>query len=864
MQKPPKSAEQFLLFFLREELAEEVLGDLEEKFDTMCEQHSLQRARRNYWFQVLNYLRPFAIKNLHVPSTPTTMLRHNFLIGFRILAKNKFLSAINIGGLALGMTVAMLMGLWIYDEFTYNQNHDNYERIVQVLRKDTNDGVIAVNSSHASMLGVKLQEAYASYFEQVSMTFYRPSPLLLKVDRNAIEEMGYFFQSNIPEILSLEMLAGTRQGLEEGNSIFLSASLAQKLFGDRDPLGETVTLDTSAPFMVTGVYQDLPQNSTFSEVKYLLPMRLIYHAQNPFTWDNYNMKVFAQLREGVELTDASTAIKDVLNEELELEAPRDLLLLPMKDWHLNAYFKDGVQTTSSKMKFIWLYGAIGLLVLLIACINFMNLNTARYQTRGKEVGIRKTIGSLRSSLVLQFLIESLLYALAALVISLLLVQLILPWFNSFTDKALELPWDNPKFWLISLGFTVLSALLAGSYPAVFLSSFSTLHALKGTLRQGKGNMRFRQGLVVFQFTVSMLLIMGTLVVYQQIQYAKDRPLGYNQDKLITLVGRSDAYYEKHDLLRTTLKQTGVVEEVAQANYPLTNTLGNNGGFSIERTGRKIERTFNIVYATPEYGATTQWDLLAGRDFSSDQDESSSIIVSKSAAEALGLSDPVGQQLLSSVDYNGQRHFTIIGVVNDMVKKSPFEPTMPLMVFAVDEAHRHLFIRIKAEADLASALLKVQKAYEAVLPTEGFNYQFVDDEYLTKFKSEEQIGGLATFFSILAILINCLGLFGLSAFVMNQRVKEIGIRKVLGASVANLWALLSKDFGLLVLVSSVIATPLAAYLLSHWLDTYQYRVELAWWVFAVGGLVCVIITLITVSYHSLKVSLANPVESLRDE
>lgn len=860
-QKPPKYAEKLLLFFLRDDLVEEVTGDLDEKYNVMLKSGSRHKARINYWFQVFNYMRPFALKYFRSDSIFITKMKYNFLIGYRVLLKNKLFSSINIGGLALGMSVAILIGLWIYDEFSFNTNHENYDRIVQVLRQDTRNGNPRVSSSLGGRLGVTLQEEYANYFEQVAMTFYRSGPQVLKTDRFSGEEMGYFFQPSVIELLSLEMLAGPGNGLAEPDGIILSESLANTMFYGKDPLGQVITLNATVDLTVKAVYKDLPKNSTFGDADFFASQNLIYNSQNPYTWDNYNIKILATLREGVKHEEASLAIKNVLNEKLDLEEPIYLQLLPMKDWHLNSYFEQGIQVTSERMKFIWLYAIIGILVLLIACINFMNLNTARYQTRAKEIGIRKTIGSFRYNLIWQFLTESMIYAFAALILALILVLLTLPTFSSLADKDLVFPFSNIWFWLSCFAFALLSALIAGSYPALFLSSFKPVNALKGNIG-GAGSGRFRQVLVVFQFTISIVLVIGTIVVYQQIDYAKDRPLGYEQDKLITITGQSEEYYKKFDLLRTELKKTGAIEELAAADYPLINTRGNNGGFSYNE--QEINGIFNTVYVSPEYGAATKWELLMGRDFSRELDESASIIISESAAKLIGLSDPIGKVVKSPHDYNEKRHFTIIGVVKDMVKGSPFEPTMPLILFCTENALTYMFLRLSPDQEYNAALAELKKVYEYHLPQEGFNYSFVDEEYLSKFRPEEQVSSFATFFCILAVLLSCLGLFGLSAFILTKRIKEIGVRKVMGASLINLWSLLTKDFGLLVMIAFVIAVPVAYHILRIWLDGYAYRVDLKWWVFVLGGLTCVLITLLTVSYHSLKVSSVNPVKSLRSE
>ncbi|MEO9869833.1 ABC transporter permease [Ekhidna sp.] len=866
--RPPKLAEKFLLLFLKKELAEEVLGDLDEKFYWTIEKKSLRRAKLNYWYQVFNYLRPFAFKFFKSNSIIPTMIKHNFKISYRILKKNKVFSAINIGGLAMGMIVTTLIGLWIHDELSFNTHHKNYESIVQVLRKEMENGEIEVNSSHVSKLGEHLKQTYPTIFQKVAITFYRNQQLVVTVGKQSLERLGYFFSTDAPEMLSLEMIAG-QASLENKEAVLLSESLAKTLFIDQNPIGEFVQINTSTQLIVNGVYKDIPLNSTFSDMDFILSMELIYNDDSPPTWNNYNTKIYAQLNDGVEAEEASAIIKDALTDNISEEnGPMDLLLLPMKDWRLKADFNsvDGSQMTSNRVVFIRLYGAIGIFVLMLACINFMNLNTARYQSRGKEVGIRKTVGSQRKQLVSQFLAESVLYASVSFVVSILVTWLILPWFNGISDKDLSLPWDVPEFWLIGIFFTLFSAIVAGSYPALFLSSFSPLKALGGTLRQGKASVRLRQILVVFQFAISILLMIGTFTVHNQIQHAKSRPVGYDQEDLITVRGRSSEFYKKFDVLRETVKQTGMVEEMASANYPLMNTLGNNGGFRLEQNDAAYSFSFNTIFVTPEYGAATKWELLAGRDFSREHgDETQNIIISESAVEQMGLENPVGKRLISQRGMRDrQKELTIIGVVKDMIKGSPYEPPMPLMLFASEDAESYSFIRMKKGVRYVEAIPKIQAAFEKILPGHPFNYEFVDDAYSTKFRSEEKIGSLATFFSGLAIVISCLGLFGLSAFIVEQRTKEIGIRKVLGASIPTLWKLLSKDFSLLVVISSVLAIPAASYFLNGWLENYEYRIEITWWMYAIAAIGGFFIALFTVSYHSLKASLGNPVDALRSE
>lgn len=864
---PPKLAERVLLLFLKENLAEEVLGDLDEKFYAVLESKTLRKAKINYWYQVFHYLRPFAFKYFRSNSTLITMIKHNFKISYRILLKNKLYSFINIAGLAMGMTIAILISLWIRDELSYNKNHQHYDRIVQVLRKDTFEGETYVNSSLVSRLGVYLEETYPTLFQDVATTFFRNQPQFLKVGRRSIERMGYFFSYDAATVLGLEMVSGQNFDKSVPASILLSESLAQALFPNANPVGESVTFNNEADLIVSGVYRDLPRNSSFYEMNFVVPIELIYTKDNPRTWSNYNTRIFARLNEGTRIEEANELIKTVLSDNLpNNDRETDIFLHPMKDWHLNSNFEDGIQVTSGEVKTLRIYGAIGVFVLFLAFINFINLNTAKCNNRMKEIGIKKSLGSYRPQLVQQFLAESFLYSFASLLISLLLVILSLNWFNEVSGKAIAIPYANPIFWLILVCFVVFASVVAGAYPAFFLSSFNPVKALGGSIKQGPASIRFRQSLVVFQFTISIALIIGTITVYHQLSFARSRPVGYDQTDLITLRGRSDYWSEHYDVLRNQLKSSGNVVEMASANYPLTNDLGNNDGFVNPETGERYKVTFNTILVNPEYGAATDWELIAGRDFSRDlEKETYNVIISESGAQRMGLADPLGKSVrIPGGMYGRDGDFKIIGVVRDMIKRSPFEPVKPLMLFSTTSPLNFVFIRLNPSVPYIESLPAIEEVFDEVIPGYPFNYEFVSDSYNLKFREEERIGSLATLFSAFAILISCLGLFGLSAFVVEQRTKEIGIRKVLGASVTNLWNLLSKDFSVLVAIASVIAIPLAGYFLNSWLEGYHHRITISWWVYGIGVVICLFITLATVSFHSLKVSLGNPVESLRSE
>ncbi len=870
---PPKLATRFLLWFLRDDLAEEVLGDLEEKFYDKLEGSSAFQARLDYWYQIFNYLRPFAIKNLNF-ITYHTMYKSYFKIGWRNLLKNKGYSLINIGGLAAGMAVAMLIALWIYDELSFNKYHDNYDRIAQVMRNEVWEGNLETDESMVTGLATLLRTTYSDQFQYVVMAT-QPADHIIAKDEVKFSEPGRFMHPEAPEMLSLKMLYGTRNGLSDMHSIVIAESVAKKLFGDANPINQQVKIDGQMEVIVTGVYEDIPYNSEFNDLKIIAPMDL-FMSVNTWTdynsWNNYFMRIYAQLPPAADpktgFKAVSAVIKDTMKDHEEKDTYQEkegILLHPMSRWHLYSKFENGESVGNERLLFVWLNGIIGIFVLLLACINFMNLNTARSEKRAKEVGIRKAIGSLRSQLIYQFFSESFLVAFLAFVFSILLALALLPWFNDLSGKEMQLPFANPYFWLICLAVTFITGLLAGSYPALYLSSFDPVKVLKGTFRVGRFASVPRKVLVVFQFTISIALIIGTIIVYQQIQFAKNRPVGYSRAGLLTLPASSADYRGKYDALRTQLKNTGVVSEVAEANYPLTNTLGNNTGFDWPGRDPSFDPSFNTIVVTPEYGETVGWEVVAGRGFSRDfSTDALGVVINESALKVMGLDNPIGETIRFKRDYFGGNEFTIIGVVKDMIKGSPYEPASPSIIFPSIYDMSWLFIKINPNESASVALPKIEAVFKDLIPSVPFDYKFVDDEYDAKFRAEERIGKLAAFFTIFAIFISCLGLFALASFVAEQRTKEIGIRKVLGATVPQLWQKLSADFVRLVLISCFIAIPLAYYLLNNWLQTYQYHTEISWLVLAAAGFGALVITLLTVSYQTIKAALINPVKSLRSE
>ncbi|GAB3916412.1 ABC transporter permease [Larkinella terrae] len=875
MTKPPRWLSFLLSCFGDPNTLEEVQGDLLELYAYWVETVGERKARWRYGLSVLKLLRPLARRNETDSITHflSPAMLHNYLkIAFRNLTRNKAYSFINIGGLAVGMAVAILNGLWIYDELSFNTYHKNYDSIAQVTERGIRkEGNRYSGTSLPYPLATELKANYQNYFKHILIS-QQPEDYILATGDTKLTRKGQFIEAGAPEMLSLKMIRGTWSGLNDPHSILLSASAAEALFGKTDPLGKPVQINTKMDAKVTGVYEDLPHNTGFYDIKFLAPFDL-WTSVNPWVkeqqWDNWFLFIYAQIQPNADFDRVSALIKDIeLNKLKSLKGRQEMIdrqpqihLLPMRDWHLHGHYN---MDDTGPVQMVWLIGLIGIFVLLLACINFMNLSTARSEKRAKEVGIRKSVGSLRTQLVSQFFSESFLVVLLAFGLSLLLATLSLPWFNTIAAKQLSVPWANPSFWLASLGFTLLTGFVAGSYPALYLSSFQPVKVLKGVIRVGRFASVPRKVLVVIQFTVSVTLIISTSIVYRQIQYAKNRPIGYNRDGLLLVQKKTAEFSGKFDVLRTELKNSGAVVEVAESRSSVANITMWNAGFS--RKGKEIPcpNGCGTLSVTPEYGKTVGWEFLAGRDFDRRfSTDSSGLVVNESFAKMIGLKKPVGEALAWNPGWRNTKYFNVLGVVKDMVAMSPYEKTVPT-VFFLENYHDWINIRINPAMSPAEALPKIEAVFKKIIPSAPFDYKFADQEYALKFAAEERIGKLAGVFAGLAIFISCLGLFGLASFMAEQRTKEIGVRKVLGASVLNLWGLLSKDFVILVLIGFGIATPIAYYSLSDWLRNYQYHTDISWWIFAASGIGALIITLLTVSFQSIKAALVNPVKSLRSE
>jgi putative ABC transport system permease protein len=534
-------------------------------------------------------------------------------------------------------------------------------------------------------------------------------------------------------------------------------------------------------------------------------------------------------------------------------------LHPMSKWHLFEEFKNG-KNVSGQIRFVWLFGTIGFFVLLLACINFMNLSTARSERRAKEVGIRKAIGSVRNQLISQFFSESLLVVFLAFFAAIVIVALSMPLFNEIANKQLTILWANWIFWASCLAFILITGIVAGSYPALYLSSFHAVKVLKGTFRAGRFASLPRKVLVVCQFTVSVSLIIGTIIVYQQIQHTKNRPVGYDRDGLVYINMKTSDVHDHFTTVRNELLQSGAVLEMAESNSPMVKYSANHSDLHWKGKDPDFYYHFAIEWVGPEYGKTVGWQFNSGRDFSRDiKSDLEGIVINESAAKYMGLENPVGEVVKWQ-----DRNYAILGVVKDMVVESPYQSTRAAIYMPLAWYGSAMLFKINPDVSEADALNKIQKVWKHYVPGMPFEYNFADEQYAKKFSNEVRIGKLASIFAALAIFISCLGLFGLASFVTEQRTKEIGIRKIVGASLYNVWSMLTKDFVVLIVISFFISIPIAYYYLNHWLQQYEYRTEISWWIFAVTGIGSLIITLMTVSFQSIKAAMMNPVNSLRSE
>jgi putative ABC transport system permease protein len=795
------------------------------------------------------------------------MIKSYFKIAWRNLIKNKAHSFINIAGLSVGMAVAILIGLWIWDELSFNKYHRNYGHIAQVWQNVTNNGEIQTWESTPYPLADELRKNYGADFKQVVLTAGLGDQILATADKK-LTVRGSYFEQQGPALFGLNMLKGTQAtALKDPSSIIISQTTANAIFGSTDPINKVIKINNKLAVNVTGVYEDLPANSNFAKLGFIAPWDLYFANADwiktaPDPWRPNAFSIYVQLADNADMDKVSLKIRDVklrkINAELAKKKPA-LFLHPMSKWHLYGEFKNGINT-GGRIQYVYLFGIIGVFVLLLACINFMNLSTARSEKRAKEVGIRKAIGSLRSQLIYQFMSESFLCVSIAFILSILLVQLSLPLFNEVASKQMSILWTSPLFWLIGISFSLLTSLIAGSYPAFYLSSFQPVKVLKGAFRMGRMASMPRKVLVVIQFAVSVTLIIGTVVVFRQIQFAKNRPIGYNNNGLVAVATVTDDIHKHFDAIKSELINSGSIVAMAESGGMPTYYGSTSSGFDWPGKDPNMSVDFPTNLVSYDYGKTIGWVVKEGREFSKDYaTDSTGILINETAAKFMNLKKPVG----ATIKWDGTP-LHVLGVVKDMVIQSPYGQIKPAVYMLSSTEYNVVLLKINPKFSASEALQKTEAVFKQYNPAQPFKAIFLDEEYNAKFGNEQRIGKLASFFAGLAIFISCLGLFGMASFMAEQRIKEVGIRKVLGASVFNLWQLLSLDFATLVIIALVIAGPLSYYLMHNWLQGYEYRSGISWWIFLLTGFGALFITMLTVSFQSVKAALTNPVNSLKSE
>jgi len=794
------------------------------------------------------------------------VLKNYFKIAWRNLLKNKIYSLINIAGLATGMAVAMIIGLWIYDEVSANKHFKNYDTIYQVMMHQTFDGVRGSQTAMPYPVGEELKNKFPD-LKAIAMCDWGQEHSLIYGEKK-LSRFGHFIGEEAVAIFSLKILDGDKNPLHEPYSIVLTDELARMLFGKESPIGKVVKFDNSTNLKVTAVVEKQPKNSSFG-FDYLIPWQLqeslytwikLYHKTN---WGNNSWQVFVQLNDKANPATVNAKIKNVVishftDENTLKHIIPEVFIHPMAKWRLYSDFENG-KNVGGFIKYVRMFGILGLVVLLIACINFMNLSTARSEKRAKEVGVRKAVGSGRKQLISQFLSESLLISTLAFFVALGIVAIALPYFNKLTDKAMSLQVASPLFWITMILFTVITGLLAGSYPAFYLSSFNPVRVLKGNLKAGRSSTLPRKILVVLQFASSVVLMIGTIVINQQIQFGKNKPIGFNNKGLISVYW-SDDIGKNYEAMRQELLSTGAVASVCQSNSPPSYLYSNNNGWEWKGS-QPIEKsvTFSTIATAYDYTKTLGIKLVAGRDFSREFADSNAVVLNQAAVKRMHLENPVGEML----KWN-DKPMKVVGVIPDIQMESPYRPISPLTIIFSPGWVGFMNIRMNPNMSASKAIALMKPIFDRYNPSFPFEYKFADEEYAKKFNYEELVGNLAGIIAVLAIFISCLGLFGLASFTAEQRVKEIGVRKVLGASVLNLWQLLSRDFVILVLISCVIAMPVAWYLMKEWLKSYQYKTSIGVGIFVGVVIISVAITLITVSFQAIRAAMANPVKSLRTE
>ena len=794
------------------------------------------------------------------------MFKDFLKIAVRNLRRNKGFSVINITGLAIGMAAAILILLWIQNELSYDGFHKNKDRIYEVWNRVPFDGKLACWNSVSALTARAIEKDVPEVERAVRVS--PENKLLLSVGDKKIIKSGGIVDTGFLQMFSFPMLKGDpATALNDMHSVVLTERTAKSLFGNEEAMGKIIRIENKDNFTVTGVLKDLPNNTRF-DFNYLLPWSYIkYGDGQDLGWGDNSTSTYVLLKPNanyasVTVTSKLKGLKQRYSDEAKT-MKWELFLYPLNRWRLYSSFTDGVEDSGGRSTFVKLFGIIAAFILLIACINFMNLSTARSEKRAKEVGIRKVVGAQKGSLIGQFIGESVFIAFLAGIIAILIVQLSLPAYNQLTDKKLFIDFGDISTWIAFCGFILFTGLLAGSYPAFFLSSYQPVKVLKGTFKKADALVTPRKVLVVVQFTFATILMICTIIVKQQIDYARGRDTGYNKDNLVYHMMTGDIP-KNYALIKNELLASGVAKSVTKTNSPLTQRWSNGWGQSWDGKDPNDKTSFDRYLSDEGLGATAGLQFVQGRDFDLTQfpTDSTGLIINESALKVMKFKDPIGKVVGDlGIDWH------IVGVIKDFILTSPYEPIDPILICGAKSRFMTfdvIQIKLNGNNSTAENLKKAQAIFEKYNPEYPFDIKFVDEEYARKFENEKLQGTLAGLFASLTIFISCLGLFGLATYMAENRIKEIGVRKILGASVTSITTLLSRDFVKLVILSFLIAAPLAWWAMHQWLQNYTYRVSIEWWVFALAGLFAVVIAIISVSHQTIRAATANPVKSLRTE
>ena len=785
------------------------------------------------------------------------MLRNYFTIALRNLSRNKGFAVINITGLAIGMASAILVLLWIVDQFSVEQFHAKKERIYQVYNLVKQEGKKQAWGGTSSLLGPVIQMNYPQAEEVFRVNF--AANLIFTAGDKHLEAIGCFVDPGFLKALDFPLLRGDKNSaLDKLESAVLTERFARKLFGNEDPMGKAIRIDSNSNFLVTGIVKDPPRNTRF-DFEYLLP----FEYRKKINWDipkwnDYGISTYVLLKPGVTEREGNKLFRNIIHANAP-ELKIDLFLHPMPKWHLYSRFENG-KIAGGNIEAVRMFGLIGAFILLIACINYMNLSTAKSEKRAREVGIRKVIGAKRNSLVGQFIGESVLMAFLAGALALILAELTIEPFNELAYSRLHIPYDNPYFWLCGMGFIVITGAIAGSYPALYLSAHKPIRVLKGSLRAVNALVTPRKVLVVFQFSFAIVFIVCTIVIYKQIKLGQSRDIGYQTENLVYIYLRGDIpkHYEH---VRSELYASGAVESVTRTNSPISYLWTWDDSFEWPGKDPRVKTTIPTFHSDDDFATTMGIEILEGRDIHATTypTDTMALLLNESAVEMMKLENPVGKFLKSS-----QGNWKIVGVLKNFAPGSPYAPVPPMIIQGPKNWFGTLSFRLNKNKSTSENLAKIAPILKKYNPDYPSDFVFADEDHLRKFQADRYMGKLAALFAGLAIFISCLGLYALASYMAANRIKEIGVRKVLGASVTSITTLLSKDFLKLVMISFLIASPIAWWMMHSWLNNYAYRIDMSWWIFALTGIISMLIALITVSYQAIKTALSNPVNSLRTE